>query len=184
MITKVSLSQLQALGYTIETFTEAVESYRQARVDHSQTLGQPAPTAKYHGIEQCVMRIPPDAENDEKFEASFEIVNDLPPPPQPPTLQDKKTAHVAAAHALFEKVINDAIPILKRRSWSLAYMDINSKPEEERTADEKVFHRQHEGRIKFEQTAQRHLGKLESQIHDLTDTTVDAWKPEPFDILF
>lgn len=184
MAAQILLSLIQALGYTPETFSAAVEDYRQARVAHSKTIGMPAPTPKIPGLEICIVRTPANADEEESFASAYEIVDDLPPPPKPPTLDEKKMTHASAAHALFQKAINDAIPPLKRRLWAMTYQDIMQKPEADRTDADKVAQRQHEARAKYERDAQRHLARLESEIHDLTDDTVDGWKPEPFDVLF
>lgn len=181
---KVSLSIIQAMGHTAETFAAAVESYRLARVGHSQTIGEPAPTPSIAGIEQLVVRIPPDADNDERFETRYEIINDVPPPPAPPTLDEKKAAHLVKVNELLQKALTDTTPALKRRLWEHLYAEAMEVPEPQRTADQQVFMRQHEGRRKHEKVLGRHLAVLESQIDDLTAETVDAWKPAPFDVLF
>jgi hypothetical protein len=176
----VSLAQIQARGYSRESFAAAVEKYRADRVTHSATIGQPAPVPEIPGIEQCVVRIPPDADNDERFVSDYRIIDDLPPHPAPPTLDEKKAAHVQATHKLAQAAFEANIPPLRRRYWGNLYMVAQAVEADKREDGTKLFVTQHEERLAKERDINTHLGKLESQIHDLTDETVDAWKPEAF----
>jgi hypothetical protein len=180
MTAHISLAHLEARGFTRESFAQAVEEYRQARLDHSTTIGEPAPLPKIPEIDACVIRLPADADNGDRFMADFVIVDDLPPPPAPPTLAEKKQKHMIAVRRLEQAAYDTIIPPLKERLWSLTYSEIVGKPEEERSADDKVFLEQHNARMTKRLKATRHGARLESQIDDLTEDTVDSWKAPEF----
>jgi len=93
MIT-VRRSDIDKLGFDFEA---EVENFRQAKLAHRYTTGEPAPAARHPLVEQAVVRVPPqeDGQPDE-FASEYEIIEDLPTgdpegpvdtPIVPPTLQ-------------------------------------------------------------------------------------------------
>lgn len=214
------LSHIKALPFD---FDAKVAEFIAAKKAHALTVGEAAPSAPHHWIEQAVRRVSVDGAADD-FVADYELIDDTPPPP---TLEQKKHQLVISVAQASAEAVNALIPRLKGRLWSMEHHRISvlinaaavplplpvEKPgivamaasavgltkkaapkletgEEARArAIETVrasspsdieFFLAHGKRLEKVAAIHLHAATLESEIHDLTDETVDTWRPAPF----
>lgn len=179
---QILLSTMKALPYDFE---KAVAEYVVARREHSQTIGEGAPRARDQLVELFVKRVPPNEHNNEEdFVADFEIVDDMqaPPPPDPAvlTLDQKKAKLASEAQAAAIVIWDKILPPLKRRMVAADRGRIFKIAEQDRTPVDVAAMAKYEADQERGQAIELHLGLLESEIDDLTEETVDAWKPKEF----
>jgi hypothetical protein len=172
---ELNLSYIKALPFD---FGNAIEAHIKALKAHQTTVGEPAPIA-HALVERAVRRVqyPIDAKKPDDFVADYTVVDDTPPPP---TLDQRKTALAVNAQALCQEAMDAASPPLKRR---LADMEAGRAmmvdPAKRTPAQLAAIAAQQARGVKSEAIL-FHLATLESQIHDLTEQTIDGWKPAPF----
>lgn len=198
------MSHLKGLPFDFES---AVAEYIKAKMAHRFTVGEPAPWAPHPWVEYAVKRVPGGEGQPDDFVADYEIEDDIPPPP---TLDERKQALAVKAHADAAEAQGALIPPLKARFWHIEFARVSAAvaavqpiaatrgkdgkpdapaetPEALRTralatlkSDDSTFFLQHESRLKALDRIQYHLAILESEIHDLTEATIDTWTPAPF----
>jgi hypothetical protein len=193
---KLYLSQINALPFAFEA---AVSDYIAEKMAHRFTVGEPAPSAGHAWVENAVKRVPGGEGKPDDFVADYEIVDDTPPPP---TLDEQKQALVAKVHADYHAAQTTMIPPLKARLWGLEHAriltalstivpmqsDETSEAHQARALPilakkapaDAAFLGDYLARQKKMHAVILHLATMESQIHDLTAETIDAWKPAPF----
>jgi hypothetical protein len=197
MTLKIALSQLKALPFDFE---QAVASFVKAKQDHRQTEGEMAPCAPHPYVEAAVKRVPGSIEppRADEFVADYEIVDDSPPPK---SLDQRKTELAGKVGLMANEAMAQIIPPLKHRLWEMEHARIQQdlamvKPLENETrelwlaraldaikqaspADHASF-TAHEIRKAKLAAIIRHMAICESDIHDLTEATIDAWSVPPF----
>lgn len=125
MTAQILKSQIKDEG----EFRDALEKLCQAKIDHmmSEEIGKPPPTDPF--LDQFIKRTPTSLDTPDELSIDYEIVNDDPPPPVPPSPLETLRAEEAAE---IEKIF----PFSVRR---LAQMTANRAmviPVDERTPEE------------------------------------------------
>ena len=203
MTMQIPLSQIGEAA----SFKARVEAFRQAKLDHHATVGEPAPRES-ELVEAAVRRVPgglsgiarsPAAgEGSANFAArsaapahalddramqenaaddyaiDYEIVDDR------PSLRARKDALIHEVTQQEHALLAASMPPGKRRLDGLQAGDLLRKPEAERSAAERTFLADRDTRHACEEAIQRHAAQLMSDIEDLTEETISAWKPAPF----
>ncbi len=167
------LSSLKTLPFDFEA---EVKKFVQAKKDHLMTEGVPAPTA-HPVVEASVRRIPGTIHTPDDFVADYSIIDDTPPPP---TLDERKSALATQVNDQVTALTSQIAPPLKQKLFQFQVNDATSVPEADRTNAQKAVIADFLERDRKLQGIYRHAAELESQIHDLTDATIDGWKPAPF----
>lgn len=170
------LSHIKALPFDFES---AVSAHIKALEAHRFTENEPAPAAPHPLVELAVARVqyPIEAGIPDTFVPAYRIVDDTPPPP---TLEERKEAMAAQLAAQAKSVIDGIVPPLKRRLWDFQYSEAATTTAALRTPDQKAFIVNHDARNERVYAVNRHLAQLHSDVHDLTETTIDRWTPAPF----
>jgi hypothetical protein len=177
---QIALSQLKAHGFADEAaFSAAVAAHLAAHREHQQTVGVAAPSPASSIIEHAVRRVqyPIDAGKPDDFVADFEVIDDTPPPP---SLEERKMALAVQVQAAATQALHAFTPPLKARMLNLQVAEAAVIDETKRTSVQRALLADAESRAKRELAVHRHWAELESQIHDLTEATIDQWKPAPF----
>jgi hypothetical protein len=169
MTAKIALSQI---GDAV-TFKARVEAFRQARLDHHATVGEPAPRED-ELVEAAVRRVPRGLALADDYIVDYEIVDDR------PSLRARKDALINEVTREEHALLTASMPPGKRRLDALKAGDLLRKPEAERSPEERMFLAERAARHAREEAIQRHAAQLMSDIEDLTDETIGAWKPSPF----
>lgn len=121
----MTIKLLKSLVDRIPDFEGQVEAYRQALLAHRMTVDEPRPLAG-HVIESCVRRVVVSDQPDD-FVLDYEIEDDTPPPPVPPTLEQRKAVLFDAVTQMEQSALNGvALPIGKRRAHSYRKLDIET----------------------------------------------------------
>jgi hypothetical protein len=197
-VPKFLVSHLKTLPFDFES---EVTEFIKARMSHRFTLGEPAPLAPHWWVESAIKRVPGAEGQPDDFVPDYEIEDDTPPPP---TLDQRKHLLAAQLHASAMEAQAAILPPLKARIWNIEYARISAAvaavPGKPGTVDtpaetsealrkralktlkkeDAEFLLAHEGRLKKLDAIHYQMAKLESEIHDLTEETIDAWKPAPF----
>lgn len=188
-------------------FKARVAAFRQAKLDHHARIGEPAPR-EHELVEAAVRRVPrglsgitrsPAAgEGSTDFAArsaapahapgdramqdnaaddyaiDYQIVDDR------PSLRTRKDALIHDVSAHEHALLVASMPPGKRRLDALTAGDLLRKPAAERSEAEKKFLADRDARLAREDAIQRHAAQLMSDIEDLTEDTIGAWRPVPF----
>lgn len=175
---EIKLSQLQDRAQ----FEQAVAEHIERLVAFNREIGKPRPVA-HPLIEAAVKRVshPKAAKLPDDFMADYVIVDDTPPPPPPLNLEDRKRALVAQLRAAEAAAKEAVLPQRKLRLLNLNYQQamatltkdvINSEAEQV----VKGFH----ATLERFQAVELHAAKIESDIEDLTDDTIDSFQVPNF----
>lgn len=151
-------------------FAARVEAFRQAKLAHHQTVGEPAP-AEADLIESCVRRVPRTDEPDD-YVSDYEIIQ--------PTLEERKQELSAAVHAAETAALHAKLSPAKRRLHSYQLQDVTVKTKDEITDEDKATLAQHRDLTAHANRVGRHAAQLLSEIEDLTAETVEKWQAAPF----
>jgi hypothetical protein len=183
MTVQIPLSQIDG---DPDAFAARVAAFRQAKLDHHKTAGEPAPR-EHELVEACVVRVPfgrrefidqplppVGAPADDYEIVDYEIIDDR------PSLRSRKDALIHQVSAQESALMEASLPPGKRRLAAMQAHDVLQKPPAERSAAETQFLADHDARIKHEDAIGRHAARLMSDIEDLTEATIDAWQPAPF----
>jgi hypothetical protein len=176
MTFKIALSQAKALPFDFEA---AVAAFIKAKQDHRQSVGEPAPNAPHRWVEAAVKRVPGsiEAQTPDEFVPDYEIVDDTPPPP---SLDQRKMMLAVNAQREAQSAIEKLRPPLKARLLSIEFGRAMAIEEAKRTpADKATIAAYLDGNVRIEAITY-HLAKIEAQIHDLTDATIDDFTPAAF----
>jgi hypothetical protein len=176
MTLKLALSQIKALPFD---FVGTVDAFIAAKKVHQSTENVPAPGAPHPWVEQAVRRLPGSIEppRPDDFVADYEIIDDTPPPP---TLDQRKMTLAAAAQASAHAEIDAIDPPLKRRLVGIEAGRAMMVDPSKRTPAQLAAITSQATRDAKREAIIYHLAKLEAQIHDLTDKTIDNWSAAPF----
>jgi hypothetical protein len=173
MTARILKSNIINLGFD---YAAAVEAFRQAKLDHRFTEGEPAPAA-IAIVEAAVKRVPQENGPDD-FVADYEIVDDLPPPP---TLQERKRELTNQVHLQEMEAYIAVIPRGKRRLLEIQHREITGKPPEQRTAEDVAFLEDYDAKQSRIQAITKAGAILEAQIEDLTEETIAGWRMPELD---
>jgi len=180
MTAQIPLSQID----NAEEFRKRVAAFRQAKLDHHATIGEPAPS-EHELVEAAVRRVPrglsgivrsPSAAESpaDDYAIDYEIVDDR------PSLRARKDALIHEVSRQEHALLVASMPPGKRRLDGLHADDLLRKPQAERSAAERKFLGDRDARHAREEAIARHAAQLMSDIEDLTEETIGAWKPAPF----
>lgn len=166
---QVYKSQLQ----DVTAFKKAVEKHIADLTAHTKTKGVPAPQTHAlveHSVKRVAVKGRPDS-----FVPDYEIIDDSPPETKL-SLDDRKTLLVGKLRNAELDAVNALIPERKRRLFSLQVREIQLKPEDQRTEDDKALLAKHdEIDAKYKQF-QYKSAEAEAAIEDLTEATIDKWQ--------
>jgi hypothetical protein len=155
-----------------DAFKQRVEAFRQAKLDHHATVGEPAP--REHELVEATIRRVPRGDAADDYAIDYEIVDDR------PSLRARKDALIHDVTQQEHALLMASMPSGKRRLDGLKAGDVLRKPEAERSDAERIFLADRDARQAWEDAIQRHAAQLMSDIEDLTEATIGAWKPAPF----
>lgn len=168
MTAQIPLSQIG----DADAFKKRVVAFRQAKLDHHATVGDPAPRDD-ELVEAAIRRLRRgDAADD--YAIDYEIVDDR------PTLRARKDTLIHEVSRQEHALLVASMPPGKRRLDGLKAGDLLRKPEAERSDAERAFLADRDARHAREEAIARHAAQLMSDIEDLTDETIGAWKSAPF----
>lgn len=175
---EIRLSQLP----NRDQFEQAVAEHIDRLVAFGSEVGKPRPVA-HPLVEAAIKRVshPKAAKKPDDFMADYIIIDDTPPPPPPIALEDRKRMLVAAVHAAEAKAKEDFMPQRKLRLLNIKYNQAQTKlqvsaADEEAERDVKALITVIE---KF-QAIELAAAQAESDIEDLTDSTVDSFQVPTF----
>lgn len=201
MTLKIPLSHIKQLPFD---FDAAVETYIKARKDHLSTTGQPAPMSPHALVEAAVRRVPGSIEEKrpDDFVADYEAIDDTPPEPAKPTLDQRKMVMAAQLGIAANEAIAKIIPPLKHRLWDrdharvlgdMGKVKINENEamdawraraietiRRNAPADHASFVA-HEDRKKKIEAIIHQVAMAESAIHDLSEEQLANWQPPSLD---
>jgi hypothetical protein len=155
------------------SFAARVAAFRQAKLDHHATVGEPAPR-EHDLVEACVKRVPRSEVPDNYEIVPYEVVDDR------PSLRARKDALIHDVGREEHALLVASMPPGKRRLDGLKAGDVLRKPATERSDAERKFLADRDARHTREDAIQRHAAQLMSDIEDLTEETIGAWKMTPF----
>ena len=151
-------------------FEARVKAFIQAKLDHQKTVDVPAPQEHYL-VRAAVKRVPREGEPDD-YATNYEIVE--------PTLEEKKKDLDHELHKARDAALHAKLSPSKRRLlWHHVSDAVAKQPEDHNEAERLILAKRDEI-IKHDHKVERHAAKLHAQVEDLTEATVDSWKPEPF----
>jgi len=170
MTFQIARSVINGLGYD---YAGAVEAFRQAKLAHRFT-GDIAPSAPAI-IEHAVTRVPIPGQADD-FVTDYDVIEDIPVP----TLAERKQALVGAVRAMEAAALARIISPARERLMGLDINAVYVKPEAERSdADRALLCRMSQLAARKE-VVYRHSAMLEVAVEELTEATIDGWKPADF----
>lgn len=174
---KINLSQIKGSGFAdAASFTSAIADHIAALRRHQTTTGYAAPTAPSL-IENLVKRVQFPVEEgraDDFVVAEFEVVDDA------PTLDQRKAMIANEVQMEAQRRIDAISPPLKRRLASIEFGRAVAVEEAKRSPAQAATIAAGKARDQKIDAIHYHLGKLESEIHDLTEETIGQWKPVSF----
>lgn len=128
----------------------------------------PAPVA-HPDVLNCIVN------KNGKYNIDFEIVDDS----TVGTLEERKNRLSTQLHQSVQSAVEKIIPARKRPLVNIEVHDILVVPEEERTKAQKKRLTAVQSQDEAINKLLRHHAQIESDIHDLTDKTIDGWKFPP-----
>jgi hypothetical protein len=170
MTFQIAKSVINGLPYS---YADAVETFRQAKLTHRFT-GDVAPSAPAI-IEHAVRRVQTEGQADD-FVADYEIIHDIPLP----TLAERKAALVAAIRSAEAAALAKIISPARERLMGLDLNAVYAKPEAARTDDDRALLAKAPDIAARKQAVHRHAATQEIAVEELTEATIDGWKPEAF----
>ncbi len=174
MTAQIPLSEINRLGATVEQFGAGVERFVQALRDHRFTTGKPAPFAE-PTIEAAVRRVPASEPGQpDDFVADYVVIDDLPPPPAPPTLAERKRAIIAKVREAEYTVSQAVLPLGKQRLADLDWLRISGIDEDRRSPEDVARLAQINRKRAAVRTIEVTAAHIESDIEDATDGTIAA----------
>lgn len=174
MTVKILKSHLDTFGITPDAFEKAVKKHIKAKMDHRGKEGEPAPTASPL-IEKCIKRIPPSGPD--TFEADYEIVDDSPPPK---TLAERKAELIALIGREEQAAMEALMPMGKRRLRQFEIARIQQIEPGTRTDRDKALLKEQEELDEMGRKVALHAARQQAAVEDLTEETIDNWKPAEF----
>lgn len=164
-------------------FEQAVEAHRQALLTHrfaqpDRKTKQSIPRPTASGIvEASVTRVPGEKGKPDDFIADYEIVDDTPPPPSLVELKNKLIHEVSKAE---QELLASIIPFGKRRLLDIKFHEIMSGGGPKTIPDTQLVNDYNE-KLKRMQGITKRAAQMQSDIEDLTEATIGAWKMEAFE---
>jgi hypothetical protein len=190
-----------------DEFKKRVEAFRQAKLDHHATVGEPAPR-EHELVEAAVRRVPRGLSGIARSSAAGEgaadfaarsAATDQGPGDRAmqenaaddyaidyeivddrPSLRARKDALIHEVTLKEHALLTASMPPGKRRLDGLKAGDLLRTPQAERSEAERQFLAERDARHAREDAIQRHAAQLMSDIEDLTEATIGAWQPAPF----
>lgn len=182
---KIPLSQIGSA----QAFADRLEAHRAALADHRiGEPGQPAPiaAADHDLIDALILRVPEsgpvDTRGPDRFEiAPYEIVDDTPAEPEPPTLAQRKQALLIELHNAGQAAIDKTVSPARARLLGMQYADTQKKAKNKRTVAEKATVKQFSTYVTRAGEINRVITLAAVAIEDLTEKNIHDWKPPSFD---
>ena len=165
------------MGVTEEALAKAVRDHITNLTAFRSSINKPKPTA-HPIIEACIKKVRKGTVDDHV--ADYVVINDLPPPAPPPSLEEKKNKlQEQLTHAEFEAKAR-ILPPRKMRLASMKVAAAHQIEEEARTPEQKEdiasYARVMAAYAKIELISAQALSDLDDQ----TDETRDSWKLPTF----
>lgn len=169
---EINLSHLKALPFD---FGGAVDAHIKALQAHRTTEHAAAPTA-HPLVERAISRVqyPVTDGKPDDFVPNYKVVDDS------PSLDDRKMALVQSLTDEATRLMAGIMPPLKQDLWNLQYADAVAVEDKKRTSAQNAAIKLHEDRIAKVRAIHMHLAQMKSDIHDLTESTIEKWKAAPF----
>lgn len=176
MTFKIALSKMKALSFDFE---KEVAAFVKAKQDHRKTVGESSPHAPHPWVEAAVTRVAGsiDPPKPDDFVADYEVVDDTPPPL---TLDQRKQVLATDMQRQAQEAVDKIVPPLKNRLMNMELLRAHAIPEAERTPGHKATIAESQDRHVRMDAIHYHLARMEAQIHDLTEDTIEDFSPEPF----
>lgn len=168
-----------------EAFAAALEAHRAALAAHRiGEPGVPAPLA-HELLHELVLRVPEsgpvESRGPDRFEiAPYEIIDDTPPPPEAPTLAQRKRALLAELETAGQAAIDKRLSPGRVRLLAMDYADAGMKSKTKRTTAEKKSIEQFEKFNGYVNEIKRKVARAAVAIDDLTETNISDWTVPAF----
>jgi hypothetical protein len=170
MTFQIAKSVINGLPYN---YADAVEQFRQAKLAHRFT-GDVAPSAPAI-IEHAVRRVPREGQADD-FVADYTIIEDIPMP----TLVERKAALAAGIRNAEAAALATIISPARERLLGLDLNAIYAKPEAARSDADRALLAKAADIAARKEIVHRHGAAQEIAVEELTEATIDGWKPVAF----
>ncbi len=167
-------------GRTIASHLDALEKWRQhmANVARDPSTYQPYPAPIAPPMVAQALREERDGDGVLSYVPDYELVDDGPTPQQ--TLQSKKNHLFGTVFHMEQVAAATVFPPSRRRHIEFLVSDASAKKPEDRSAEEKALIQKYEETTAKLVQVSRHGAMLNNQIEDLTEETVETWKPADF----
>lgn len=176
MTYQIAKSVVDRLPYN---FADEVEKHRQALLAHRFT-GDAAPTAPAI-IERAVTRVQQEDLPDD-FVVAFEVIDDTPPPPVPPTPAELRSRLIGTVRTLEMEASAKVIGPGKARLLNMEVAPIYAKTKTKRTEADKAKLAEMEDVQRRLRAVQLHAAQVEAQIDDLPDDQIEGWQVPAFPV--
>lgn len=172
MTFQINLSAVKMMPFDFE---KAIADHIKALKAHQLTIHEPVPTS-HPMVEHAIRRVqyPIDDKKPDDFVADFQVIDDS------PSLDERKAALGQSIRQEANGLIQAIMPPLKQRLWEMQYQDAIAIDVKKRSSAQKTEIAKYEAKVSKVQAIMRHLAQQESDIHDLTDATIDGWRAAPF----
>lgn len=164
-------SHLNTLSFDFEA---AVRDHVKALTEHRGTIGVPAPIA-HPIVDAAVARHRVDG-TPYSYAADYTIIEDI----KPPTLAERKDALEKGLRAYAVALEEQLMPRRKRELFVLRAQEAYNTPADARIEAHNAAIADHEKHTERMRAIARHLAEQVSEVEDLTDETIKAWKPKDF----
>lgn len=179
---QIPLSQIKSP----EAFRAALDAHRTALAEHRVgEPDQPAPIA-HELLDQLIQRVPEsgpvESRGPDRFEiVPYEIVDDTPPPPVPPTLAERKQALLIELNAAGQAAVDKLLSPARARLLGIEYGDAARKPVGKRTAGEKAAVKKFTAFSDKAVKINRAVAVAAVALEDVTESTIKDWTVPAFD---
>lgn len=169
-----------------DKFAAALEAHRAALVSHrTGEPDQPAPTG-HELLDALILRVPDsgpvESRGPDRFQiAPYEIVDDTPPKPAPPSLADRKQALLIELHAAGQAAIDKLLSPARARLLGMEADDAAQTPKNKQTAAHKAMLKKLSAFRDRAAKINRVVTHGAVDIEDLTETTIGNWTVPAFD---
>jgi hypothetical protein len=168
MAAKIALSAVRALDFD---FTTVVAAYKQQLAEFAARPADWDPIPPPHAPHPLVAVA---AAVD-----SYEIHDDTPPPPAPPSLEERKHALAGEVQRLGDAAIAQIFPALKRPLMDLDHQDALQTPEADRSQGQRDVINNRKGLEERARNVRRRVAEILHRIADMDEAAFEAFAKAP-----